>query len=97
MELYRLLGRVSPNPMVKLNHAVAVAMVDGPAAGLGMLDELETDERIAQHHRFAAVRGHLLEMSGESAAARAAFRVAARRTTSLPERRYLEARASRLA
>ena len=96
VELYRLLGRVSPNPMVRLNHAVAVAMVDGPAAGLALLDELETDERIAQHHRLAAVRGHLLEMAGDGEAARAAYRLAAQRTTSRPERRYLEERAARL-
>jgi RNA polymerase sigma factor (sigma-70 family) len=97
LELYRLLEHVSPNPMVTLNHAVAAAMVDGPAAGLAMLDELDADERIAKHHRLEAVRAHLLEMAGEMAAARAAYRLAAQRTTSLPERRYLEARASRLA
>src|SRR6478735_4522220 len=95
--LYRLLERVAPNPMVTLNHAVAVAMVDGPEAGLAMLDELEADERMAKHHRLEAVRAHLLEMAGETTAARAAYRLAAQRTTSLPERRYLEARASRLA
>jgi predicted RNA polymerase sigma factor len=95
--LYRLLERVAPNPMVTLNHAVAVAMVDGPETGLAMLDELEADERMAKHHRLEAVRAHLLEMAGETAAARAAYRLAAQRTTSLPERRYLEARASRLA
>ena len=97
IELYRLLERVAPNPMVTLNHAVAVAMVDGPGAGLAMLRELEEDERMAKHHRLEAVRAHLLDMAGDTAAARAAYRLAAQRTTSLPERRYLEARASRLA
>ncbi len=82
--------------MVTLNHAVAVAMVDGPDAGLAMLRELEEDERMAKHHRLEAVRAHLLEMAGETAAARAAYRLAAQRTTSLPERRYLEGRAARL-
>ena len=96
LELYRLLERVSPNPMVTLNHAVAVAMVDGPEAGLAMLDELEADERIRTHHRLEAVRAHLLEMAGDTPAARASYRLAGQRTTSLPERRYLEARASRL-
>jgi RNA polymerase sigma factor (sigma-70 family) len=96
LELYRLLERVAPNPMVTLNHAVAVAMVDGPDAGLAMLRELEEDERMAKHHRLEAVRAHLLEMAGETAAARAAYRLAAQRTTSLPERRYLEGRAARL-
>jgi RNA polymerase sigma factor (sigma-70 family) len=94
--LYQLLERISPNPMVTLNHAVAAAMVDGPTAGLAMLDALEHDDRIAEHYRLAAVRAHLLEMAGDGSGARAAYKVAAQRTTSLPERRYLEARAARL-
>jgi RNA polymerase sigma factor (sigma-70 family) len=93
--LYRLLERVAPNPMVTLNHAVAVAMVDGPRAGLDLLATLDADHRIAKHHRLEAVRAHLLELAGDHAAARASYRMAARRTTSLPERRYLEARATR--
>jgi RNA polymerase sigma factor (sigma-70 family) len=97
LSLYRLLVQVSPNPMITLNHAVAAAMVNGPEAGLRMLDALGDDERIARHHRLEAVRGHLLEMAGDLEAARTAFRLAARRTTSLPERRYLEERAARLA
>jgi RNA polymerase sigma factor (sigma-70 family) len=97
LSLYRLLVQVSPNPMITLNHAVAAAMVNGPETGLRMLDALGDDARIARHHRLEAVRGHLLEMAGEPDAARAAFRLAARRTTSLPERRYLEDRAARLA
>ena len=92
--LYRLLGQVAPNPMVTLNSAVAVAMVDGPDAGLAVLDGLT---ELADHHRLAAVRAHLRERAGAPAEARAAYRVAARRTTSLPERRYLESRAARLA
>ncbi len=95
--LYRLLGRLAPNPMVTLNEAAAVAMVDGPRAGLALLAPLDGDERVAGHHRLAAVRGHLLELAGDPAAARDAYRAAARSTTSLPERRYLESRAARLA
>ena len=95
--LYRLLARFAPSPMVALNHAVAVAMVDGPRAGLAMLAGLDADERLARHHRLDAVRAHLLEMAGDRTAARAGYRTAARRTTSLPERRYLEERAARLA
>jgi len=97
LSLYRLLVQISPNPMITLNHAVAAAMVNGPESGLRMLDALGDDQRIARHHRLEAVRGHLLEMAGDPEAARAAFRLAARRTTSLPERRYLEDRAARLA
>jgi len=94
--LYELLLRMSPNPVVSLNHAVAVAMAQGPLAGLARLDQLTTDDRISGHHRFDAVRAHLLEMAGDVATARDCYRRAARRTTSLPERRYLESRAARL-
>jgi RNA polymerase sigma factor (sigma-70 family) len=97
LALYELLERISPNPMVTLNHAVAVAMVRGPQAALDVLETLESDDRIAKHHRLDAVRAHLLEMAGEYDAARSSYRAAARRTTSLPEQRYLEARAARLA
>jgi RNA polymerase sigma factor (sigma-70 family) len=95
--LYGLLERVSPNPMVTLNRAVATAMVDGPRAGLDLVAALEADDRVAGHHRLAAVRAHLLEMAGEQDEARAGYRAAARLTTSLPEQRYLLARAARLA
>jgi len=94
--LYRLLEHVAPTPMVTLNHAVAVAMVDGPQAGLERLGELASDPRMAGHHRLHSVRAHLLELAGEEAAAEAEYREAAHRTTSLPEQRYLEARASEL-
>jgi RNA polymerase sigma factor (sigma-70 family) len=94
--LYELLERISPNPVITLNHAVAVAMVQGPRAGLEMLDSLDGDDRIARHHRLDAVRAHLFEMAGDHAAALSSYRIAARRTTSLPERRYLETRAARL-
>ena len=95
--LYELLARLSPNPMVTLNQAVAVAMVDGPRAGLDLLATLDRDDRMIGHHRVDAVRAHLLEMAGERAGARDSYRTAARRTTSIPERRYLESRADRLA
>jgi RNA polymerase sigma factor (sigma-70 family) len=96
LALYDLLERVSPNPMVTLNRAVAVAMVDGPHAGLEVLESLDGDERLAGHHRLQAVRAHLHEMAGDDEAARRSYRDAARRTTSLPEQRYLEERAARL-
>jgi RNA polymerase sigma factor (sigma-70 family) len=96
LALYRLLERLAPNPMVTLNHAVALGMVRGPQAGLDLLGTLDADDRMARHHRLDAVRGHLLEMAGDRVAARSSYRTAARRTTSLPEQRYLEARAARL-
>jgi RNA polymerase sigma factor (sigma-70 family) len=95
--LYELLMRISDNPMVALNHAVAVAMVRGPHAGLDLLGKLEADERIAEDHRLHSVRAHLLEMAGDRVAARDSYRAAAERTTSLPQQRYLHARAARLA
>ncbi|WP_216853504.1 RNA polymerase sigma factor [Phytoactinopolyspora halotolerans] len=98
LELYRLLERTTPdNPMVTLNHAVARAMVEGPEAGLEMLDGLDSDGRLAGHHRLSAVRAHLLELAGDVAAAREHYQLAAKLTTSLPERRYLQARVSWLA
>lgn len=96
LALYRLLAHVAPGPMVTLNEAVALAMVEGPQAGLELLRTLDDDDRIAGHHRLEAVRAHLLEMAGDHAAARERYREAARRTTSLPEQRHLEGRAARL-
>jgi len=96
LALYGLLERVAPGPMVSLNRTVAYAMVHGPEAGLARLAQLEDDERLARHHRFAAVRAHLLERAGDHGAARAAYKLAGRRATSFPERRYLEGRAARL-
>ena len=94
--LYDVLARLAPNPVVTLNHAVAVGMSEGPKAGLAMLEALDGDERLAQHHRLDAVRAHLLELDGDADEARACYRRAAQRTTSAPERRYLESRAARL-
>lgn len=95
LALYGVLLQLSNNPIVALNHAVALAMVHGPAAGLARLDELAGDERLAGHHRLDAVRGHLLERAGDREAAREHYRRAAERTTSAPERDYLLMRAAR--
>jgi RNA polymerase sigma factor (sigma-70 family) len=97
LALYELLERISPNPMVRLNRSVALAMVLGPNAALELLETLDDDPSVAEHHRLHAVRAHLFELAGDRAAARASFLAAARRTTSLPEQRYLEAQAGRLA
>ncbi|RZU03488.1 RNA polymerase ECF family sigma subunit [Kribbella rubisoli] len=94
--LYEVLLQLTGNPMVALNHVVAVAMARGATEGLELLASIETDERIADDHRLSAVRAHLLEMAGDAAGARAAYEEAASRTTSLPQQRYLHARASRL-
>jgi RNA polymerase sigma factor (sigma-70 family) len=94
--LYELLLQISDNPIIALNHAVAVAMDDGATSGLQRLEVLATDKRLAEDHRLYAVRAHLLEMSGETAAACEAYRAAARRASNLPQQRYLNARAERL-
>jgi RNA polymerase sigma factor (sigma-70 family) len=94
--LYGLLLHMSDNPMVALNHAVAVAMADGPAAGLQRLDRLAGDKQLAEDHRLYAVRAHLLEMSGDKTAAREAYLAAARRATNLPQQRYLNRQAAKL-
>jgi RNA polymerase sigma factor (sigma-70 family) len=94
LALYGLLEQMTGNPIVMLNRAVAAAMVDGPAAGLELLEAL--DERLAGHHRLDAVRAHLLEMEGNREAAIASYRTAAGRTTSVAERDYLLTRAARL-
>jgi predicted RNA polymerase sigma factor len=92
--LYDQLEKLTANPVVTMNRAVAVAMVDGPAAGLAILDQVA--DRLGPSHRPDALRAHLLEMAGDLDAAVAHYRVAARRTTSLPERRHLMLRAARL-
>ena len=97
LTLYELLMSLADNPVVRLNHAVAVAMVRGPRAALELLDALHGDARLASDHRLHAVRGHLLEMDGDDAAAHDAYLAAARQTTSLPRQRYLHAQAARLA
>ena len=97
LALYEVLERVSPGPVVTLNRAVAVAMVNGPLAGLALLGTLDGDERMAHNHRLEAVRAHLLERAGDRAAARDSYRKAARMTASLPEQRYLALKAARLA
>ena len=89
LALYDVLNGLADNPMVKLNRVVAVAMVDGPGAGLEQLQRLEHDPRIASHYRLNAVRAHLLHLSGDVGRAVECYRVAAERTPSLPERDYL--------
>jgi predicted RNA polymerase sigma factor len=94
--LYGMLEDVAPSPVVTLNHAVAVAMVDGPAAGLAMLEPLMADPRMRRMYRLHAVRAHLLEMEDRTEEARDSYVLAARMATSIPEQRYLHARAERL-
>jgi RNA polymerase sigma factor (sigma-70 family) len=97
LALYELLKRVAPSPMVTLNLAIAAAMVHGPAKGLELLRALDRDPRIAGHYRLDAVRAHFLEKMGDHEAAIRHYRIAAARTTNMPERNYLLTQAARLA
>jgi predicted RNA polymerase sigma factor len=92
--LYELLERVTENPVVTLNRAVAVAMTDGPLAGLALLDEVAP--KLVGHHRLDAVRAHLLEEAGEPESAARHYEAAAARAVNLPEQQYLTMRAARL-
>jgi RNA polymerase sigma factor (sigma-70 family) len=96
LALYRLLAGVTTNPMTTLNQAVAELKVNGPAAGLAVLDTAASDERLTGHYRVTALRAHLLEESGDLVAAREHYLQAAKATLSLPERHYLQDRATRL-
>jgi RNA polymerase sigma factor (sigma-70 family) len=95
--LYGVLLRLDDNPVVALNHAVAVSMITGPRAGLELIRQLEADPRINADRRFHAVRAHLLELAGDHAAALGAYRAAARAATNLQQQRYLNQQISRLA
>jgi predicted RNA polymerase sigma factor len=96
LALYDLLQRMSDNPMVTLNRAIAAAMVHGPSAGLELLDALDADGRLRGHHRLDAVRAHLLELAGDRQSAIEHYQSAAALATSLPERNYLITQAARL-
>ena len=94
--LYLILERIAPNPMVRLNRAIALAEIEGPRAGLDLLATLDGDERMARHHRLLSVRAHLLEQAGDQDQAYQLYRRAARATASLAEQRHLQSRASRV-
>jgi RNA polymerase sigma factor (sigma-70 family) len=94
--LYDLLELAAPNPFTTLNRAVAAGLVHGPRAGLDLLDTLQQDKRMANHHRLLAARAHLLELAGQPAEAAKAYAQAARLSTNAPERQYLATQAQRL-
>jgi RNA polymerase sigma factor (sigma-70 family) len=96
LALYELLERISDNPMVSLNRAIAASMVQGPHIGLALVTALDSDARLAGHYRLDAVRGHLHEMAGDPQRAVTHYRAAAERTASVPERNYLLTKAARL-
>ena len=94
LALYELLDRMTGNPVVTLNRAVAAAMVHGPEAGLTLLAHVE--ERLSEQHRLDAVRAHLLEMAGDTTTAAEHYAAAAALATNLPERHHLSRQVARL-
>jgi len=95
--LYARLARVAPSPVVELNRAVAVAMVEGAQAGLSVLDALVDEPRLADYHLLPSVRGELLARLGREEEARAAFAQAAALTGNERERALLTQRAAAFA
>ena len=87
--LYGILEQLTPTSTVRLNRAVAVAMVDGPEAGLHLLEPLREDPTMRRSHRLHAARARLLEQGGDRVAARAEYLLGARHATNIPEQRHL--------
>ena len=96
LALYDVLKRITDNPMIALNRAIASAMVHGPKSALELVDAIATEGRLAGSHRLDAVRAHLLELDGQHVAAITHYLAAAARTASIPERDYLTTQAARL-
>ena len=90
--LYEVLLRLQPTPVIELNHAVAVSMVDGPARALDLIDSLAARGQVTQYHLLHAARGRLLQELGRMNEAREAYRAALSTTKLEPERRFLAAR-----
>jgi RNA polymerase sigma-70 factor, ECF subfamily len=94
--LYEVLLRLQPTPVIELNHAVAVSMVDGPARALDLVDSLAARGKITHYHLMHAARGRFLQQLGRDSEAREAFATALNTATLQPERRFLEARIEEL-
>ncbi len=90
--LYEVLLRMHTTPVIELNHAVAVSMVDGPARALDLVDSLAARGSFREYHLLAAVRGHLLTRLGRPAEALEAYRAALTAARLEPERRLLQRR-----
>jgi RNA polymerase sigma-70 factor (ECF subfamily) len=90
--LYEVLLRLQPTPVIELNHAVAVSMVDGAARALDLVDSLAARGRVTQYHLLHAARGRFLQQLGRIEEAREAYGTALNTATLEPERRFLAAR-----
>ena len=94
--LYDLLARAAPSPVIELNRAVAVAMRDGPAAGLELIDAILARGELANYHLVHSARADLCRRLGKTADARAAYERALALTHQAPERRFIERRLQEL-
>jgi RNA polymerase sigma-70 factor (ECF subfamily) len=92
VELYDVLARVDPSPVVELNRAAAVAMRDGPAAGLALIDAILARGDLADYHLAHSARADLCRRLGRGAEARASYERALGLTRQEPERRFIERR-----
>jgi predicted RNA polymerase sigma factor len=95
--LYDLLIATGDNPMIRLNHAVAVAMASGPAAGLELIARIAGDEHLTSDHRLHAVTAQLHEMAGDFESAQTEYQAAIAKTTNLQQRRHLQRKLAQLA
>ena len=94
--LYEVLLRLQPTPVIELNHAVAVSMVDGAARALDLADSLAARGKFTQYHLLHAARGSFLQQLGRIEEARTAYNTALQTATLEPERRFLAARIAAL-
>jgi RNA polymerase sigma-70 factor, ECF subfamily len=94
--LYEVLLRVAPSPVIELNHAVAVSMVDGPARALDLVDSLAARGQVADYHLLHSARGRFLVQLERCAEAREAYLTALNYTTLEPERRFIKSRIAAL-
>ena len=94
--LYDLLSRAEPSPIVELNRAVAVAMRDGPAAGLTLVDAILASGELADYHLIHSARADLCRRLGKKADALVSYKRALALTKQEPERRFLEKRLAEL-
>ena len=97
LALYDLLARATPSPIVELNRAVAIAMRDGPSAGLSLIDAILARGELADYHLAHAARADMFRRLGQPAAAREAYQQALTLARQEPERRFLEQRLAELA
>jgi len=92
VDLYDMLARAAPSPVIELNRAVAIAMRDGPAIGLALIDTILARGDLADYYLAHAARADLCRRLGRTGEARAAYQRALGLTQQAPERRFLEQR-----